>query len=334
MNNLAYVIDPNQWVDPMGLQKKSAEWINVQTGAISGTKKGPDWENWVSYKDPDGRVNPQAEAIQTRLDRQRQKNIYNHNARIDLADRIEKMNKARNEANRIMSNTSNLPVEPNRQDIIAQKQDYDNAKEFMNNTPIMRLKNNILNCQSMCKVFDYFVCNFDSGAGVGRTEVINLHNGNIYGSPTLSVQDALETIAKTQKHKTKLNVSDIMKKRVDPKFKMGGASVNEAYNSLKGMGINGSCVAGHILNKKDDDATNTDNFLKGLAVTVSGGKGIITTGMTVGLNDQTLTKDMMVGVEAGLVLGGGGKLNKAVTFSNNDDTENFALFDILSVGRK
>lgn len=76
---------------------------------------------------------------------------------------------------------------------------------------------------------------------------------------------------------------------------------------MKGMEINGSCLAGHILNKNGNAAIRTDDFLKGLAVTVSGGKGVITTGMTVGFNDQTLTKDMMVGIEARLVLGAGKK---------------------------
>lgn len=167
-----------------------------------------------------------------------------------------------------------------------------------------------------------------------RTEVINLHNGNIYSSTTLSVKDALETVAKNQKYKTELNLSDIMKKRVDPKFKMGGASVNQAYERLKGMGPNASCMAGHILNKKQGKASSTDSFLKGLAVSFSGAKGVITTGMTVGLNDQTLTKDMMVGLEAGLLVGGSKKMSTSVTFSNNDDSDNFALFDLFNVVRK
>lgn len=41
----------------------------------------------------------------------------------------------------------------------------------------------------------------------------------IYSSPTMTPKDMLETIAKTQK-------TNIMKKSVDPEFKMGGASVN------------------------------------------------------------------------------------------------------------
>lgn len=43
-NTSAYVSDPNQWVDPLGLNKIYQHKISKEFG---GSKKGPDYQNWI-----------------------------------------------------------------------------------------------------------------------------------------------------------------------------------------------------------------------------------------------------------------------------------------------
>ncbi|WP_257226321.1 MULTISPECIES: hypothetical protein [unclassified Acinetobacter] len=95
LNNSIYVSNPNQWIDPMGLNQ---EWINIKTGERAGRKKGPDWENWFPYKDPDGRLNAAASSVETKLNTKRQQEIESYNYRIETTRKSENVNNAWNQS--------------------------------------------------------------------------------------------------------------------------------------------------------------------------------------------------------------------------------------------
>ena len=114
---------------------------------------------------------------------------------------------------------------------------YKNAKQSLNNSSIVeRFKNNILNCQSMCKIFDYMVCSASAG-GIGVTEVINLHNGNVFTSPTVAPKEMLDIVLKSEKYKQEISLKDISKKSNNPKFKIGKGSFKQVKDIIQSHAV-------------------------------------------------------------------------------------------------
>ncbi|MFW2042898.1 RHS repeat-associated core domain-containing protein, partial [Acinetobacter sp. ULE_I001] len=306
MNSTVYVNDPNQWVDPMGLMaNKSDKQRNQEIlERIKQQRKGIEQEN-KKYNDWAKSSNEQ-----NRNDYEQQKL------------QLEKQKQAA-ELKRIMQGDEfyrdvicdNIPSARQPGGIRSQAVLGKNAYRHL--------------CPATNSQFiDYLVCSSSIGA-VGKTEVINLHNGQIWSSLTMDPIEAAKSVNKAQSYKNKLSLNDVGKKSVNNKYKLGGGTLGQVSKIVKEMG-GASCMAGHIVNKNTTMplAEQTDDFLGGWAVSVSSGK-LVKAGVTVPLNASTLSASGTFGIEGGVGFGSNG-----VSFSYGEKSENFSLFDFVNQIRK
>ncbi|MDV8157944.1 RHS repeat-associated core domain-containing protein, partial [Acinetobacter bereziniae] len=306
LNNSAYVSDPNQWVDPMGLMTSKSdqqrnqeilERIKQQRKAIDDENK--KYNDWAKSSNEQNRNNYEQQKLQ--IEKQKQKA----------------------ELKRIMEGDEfyrdvicdNIPSARQPGGIRSQAVLGKNAYRHL--------------CPAVNSQFiDYLVCSSSIGA-VGKTEVINLHNGQIWSSLTMDPIEAAKSINKAQSYKNKLSLNDVGKKSINNKYKLGGGTLGQVSKIVKEMG-GASCMAGHIVGKNQFDpiAEQTDNFLGGWAVSVSSGK-LVKVGVTIPLNSSTLSSSGTFGIEGGVGFGSNG-----VSFSYGEKSENFSLFDFVDQIRK
>ncbi len=306
LNNSVYVNDPNQWVDPLGLMASKSdqqrnqeilERIKQQRKAIDDENK--KYNDWAKSSNEQNRNNYEQQKLQ--IEKQKQKA----------------------ELKRIMEGDEfyrdvicdNIPSARQPGGIRSQAVLGKNAYRHL--------------CPAVNSQFiDYLVCSSSIGA-VGKTEVINLHNGQIWSSLTMDPIEAAKSINKAQSYKNKLSLNDVGKKSINNKYKLGGGTLGQVSKIVKEMG-GASCMAGHIVGKNQFDpiAEQTDNFLGGWAVSVSSGK-LVKVGVTIPLNSSTLSSSGTFGIEGGVGFGSNG-----VSFSYGEKSENFSLFDFVDQIRK
>lgn len=93
-NTSAYVSDPNQWVDPLGLNKIYQHKISKE---FAGSKKGPDYQNWIEIspeaiafeqqnrkRETERRLSSEKSSENYRAREQNNLAIEQHNKRVEL----------------------------------------------------------------------------------------------------------------------------------------------------------------------------------------------------------------------------------------------------------
>ncbi|MDN5650847.1 MAG: RHS domain-containing protein, partial [Acinetobacter sp.] len=305
LNNSAYVSDPNQWVDPMGLMaNKSDKQRNQEIlERIKQQRKGIEQENkkyndWAKSSNEQNRNDYEQQKLQ--LEKQKQ------------AAELKRIMKGDEFYRDLIC--ENIPGARQPGGIRSQAVLGKNAYRHL--CPV-----------SNSKFVDYLVCSAGVG-GVGGTQIINLHNGQIWSSISVDPLTVAKNLNKPEAYKNKLSLNDVGKKSVNNNYKLGGGTISQASNIAKELGGLG-CKAGHIFNKPDAKlADTTDAFLAGLAVSVSGGK-VVKYGATIPINTDQLSSKFTYALEGGVGLGANG-----VDFSYGDKSENFSLFDFFDSVRK
>ena len=148
--------------------------------------------------------------------------------------------------------------------------------------------------------------------------IINLHNGKVFASGSVSLNGSKNTITNGAG-----KVKDILNSTIDNTYKLGSTSKLKVVSLVKQIGA--SCSAGYLINKPENISSeeSTDGFLKGLAVTVSGG-ALVKLGVTAPAGDWWKINGMK-GIEIGIGTPGAG-----IDISNGEETEKFTLFEVIS----
>lgn len=304
MNTSAYVSDPTQWVDPMGL---AGMWTNGK-GQFADYKKGSDWYPLDSHARVQQAQSNQV-TNQQRVANNRMQEIKNQNNAYNQAAIASQ--KANEKYQQDMKNVQPIVIDrtsPVTKAVLEGGQRLANA-EGPRSVAGARAK-----CVSgQCKLFEPFdYVNIGLNVGAYSTSAaVNTYNGDIFVSPfNVSTQGASSIINGTaKKAQGALGAMDRVKQA--------------AGKALKAtpMGMAGTSITfGRIQNiEAEDRMSETSKFLAGEAVTLSGTipRTFATGGVTIpaaSLEDPKTIFDKQYAIEGGFSTGKGVDVSRSNSY--------------------
>lgn len=297
MNTSAYVSDPTQWVDPMGL---AGMWTNGK-GQFADYKKGSDWYPLDSHARVQQAQSNQV-TNQQRVANNRMQEIKNQNNAYNQAAIASQ--KANEKYQQDMKNVQPIVIDrtsPVTKAVLEGGQRLANA-EGPRSVAGARAKCVLGQCE-LFEPFDYVNIGLNVGA-YSTSAAVNTYNGDVFVSPfNVSTQGASSIINGTaKKAQGALGAMDRVKQAASKAFK------------ATPMGMVGTSVTfGRIQNADqfgDDRKAATSIFLEGEAVTISGTipRTFATGGVTVpaaSLENPKTIFDKPYAIEGGFSTGKG-----------------------------